>query len=266
MKIQTTQYRIRPERTDNRPASDVTVAILSDLHNESFGTGGISLVRVLEQYPLQAILCAGDLATAKAGRCGFDQAVALAANLGARWPVYAVNGNHEMRMKCLPDQYGSLYEIYTGQLSDAGVVLLDNASRSLTFSGMKISLTGFSQPLSWYAGRPGKKDTLPEIRAAVGEPDPDAYRILLTHHPNYFKDFAAWGADLTIAGHIHGGTVRLPWIGGLIGTDMVPFPRYDKGLYMQYGKRMIVSAGLGSHTVKLRINNPPEVVLLTFQA
>ena len=103
-----------------------------------------------------------------------------------------------------------------------------------------------------------------EIREALGEPAEGAYRILLAHNPDYFSAYAQWGADLTLSGHLHGGMVRLPKIGGLISPNWTLFPKYDHGLYTIEEKKMIVSAGLGSHTIKLRINNPPELVVLDF--
>ena len=58
--------------------------------------------------------------------------------------------------------------------------------------------------------------------------------------------------------------MRVPGLGGLISPQLRPFPRYDHGLYRLGERRMVVSAGLGSHTIPLRINNPPELVVLDF--
>ena len=72
------------------------------------------------------------------------------------------------------------------------------------------------------------------------------------------------GADLTLAGHLHGGIVRLPYFGGVITPQLRFFPKYDRGLFKRRGKQMVVSAGLGSHSIPIRINNPPELVVLDF--
>ena len=87
---------------------------------------------------------------------------------------------------------------------------------------------------------------------------------MLAHHPAYFDAYASWGADLTLSGHLHGGMIRLPFVGGLVSPQMRLFPKYDKGLYTKKGKKLIVSAGLANHTVNIRINNPPELVVIDF--
>ena len=67
-------------------------------------------------------------------------------------------------------------------------------------------------------------------------------------------------ADLVISGHVHGGTVRLFGKKGLIGTDFRLFPKYCGGLYNEGASDMIVSRGLGTHTVKVRLWNKPELL------
>ena len=82
---------------------------------------------------------------------------------------------------------------------------------------------------------------------------------------NYFKDYANWGANLTFSGHVHGGIMQVPFIGGVISPKLKLFPEYDKGLFENSGKYMILSGGLGNHTIKFRINNLPEIVLVTLE-
>ena len=85
----------------------------------------------------------------------------------------------------------------------------------------------------------------------VGKPQPGEYHILLAHFPRYFPTYAAWGADLTLSGHNHGGIIRLPGIGGLVGPDPGLFPKYDHGEFTIDGRKMIVSAG--------KIEDRPEI-------
>ena len=68
--------------------------------------------------------------------------------------------------------------------------------------------------------------------------------------------------DLTLSGHLHGGLVRLPFIGGVVSPQVKLFPKYAQGMFEKYRRKMVVTAGLGSHSFALRINNPPEVVVL----
>ena len=83
--------------------------------------------------------------------------------------------------------------------------------------------------------------------------------VLLAHNPLWFRSYAKWGAALTLSGHVHGGAVRLPLIGGLLSPERAFFPPYDKGYYTDGRHDMIVSGGLG----KLRLFNPPEICLIT---
>ena len=84
----------------------------------------------------------------------------------------------------------------------------------------------------------------------------------MAHSPIYFNTYTKWEADLTLSGHLHGGIMRLPFVGGVIGPDFFIFPKYSGGLYKDNGKSMIVSCGAGMHTVNLRIFNPPELTLV----
>lgn len=81
---------------------------------------------------------------------------------------------------------------------------------------------------------------------------------LLAHSPFPAESYFAWGADLTLSGHVHGGIVRIPGIGGLLSPERKLFPKYSKGLYTKDGKYLYVNCGIG----KLRLGNPPEVTML----
>lgn len=73
------------------------------------------------------------------------------------------------------------------------------------------------------------------------------------------------GADLILSGHFHGGVLRLPGIGGLIAPDFRLFPKYSGGIYKEANQTIVVSRGLGVHSMPLRIFNPPELLALHFQ-
>ena len=75
--------------------------------------------------------------------------------------------------------------------------------------------------------------------------------------------YVSSGADLTLSGHAHGGQVRLPFIGGLAAPGQGILPEYDAGLFAADSAAMIVSRGLGNSIIPLRINNRPEIVVIT---
>ena len=94
----------------------------------------------------------------------------------------------------------------------------------------------------------------------------DGFTILLSHRPEYMDTYVDSGADLVFSGHAHGGQFRLPWLGGVIAPNQGLFPTYDGGMYEQDGTAMVVNRGIGNSIVPLRVNNRPEVVLVTLTA
>ena len=99
------------------------------------------------------------------------------------------------------------------------------------------------------------------MKKLVGSPDRSSVCFLLAHDPLPFKAYAGWGADVTFSGHIHGGVIRLPFIGGLLSPERKFFPKYSKGLYHIGRSKLVVSAGLG----KFRLNNPSQLLLITLK-
>ena len=100
------------------------------------------------------------------------------------------------------------------------------------------------------------------LKDVIGTPKKDVYEILLAHNPEYFEEYAAWGADLVLSGHVHGGIMRLPVLGGVISPKLVLFPKYDGGRFEEKNATMILSRGLGMHTLPIRIFNPAELVVI----
>ena len=96
----------------------------------------------------------------------------------------------------------------------------------------------------------------------LGRTDRRKFHILLAHSPLYFKNYAAWGADLTLSGHFHGGTVRLPVLGGVMTPQYQFFLPWCAGDFQMKGSRMIVSRGLGTHSINIRFNNKPQLVVI----
>ena len=144
-----------------------------------------------------------------------------------------------------------------------GVVVLEDASMQLEYSGEKVTLIGLSDPSFTLKGNmlgevPAMVDT--KLRGLIG--DKDDYTILLSHRPELFETYVNCGVDLVLSGHAHGGQFRLPFIGGLVAPNQGLFPKYDAGLYTKGDTNMIVCRGLGNSIIPIRFNNRPEIVLL----
>ena len=102
------------------------------------------------------------------------------------------------------------------------------------------------------------------LNQLLGEANEDEYNILIAHNPDYFDVYSDWGADLVLSGHNHGGLVRLPFVGGVISPRLRLFPKYDYGMFSDKHSTLILSNGLGAHSLKIRINNIPELVIINF--
>ena len=101
-----------------------------------------------------------------------------------------------------------------------------------------------------------------DIRAEAGEA---AFLLLLTHRNDQLPQWSALGVQAVLAGHCHGGVVRLPFVGGLFGTDRRLFPAWDAGLYRQGETALYVSRGLGYTNVHFRLFNRPEVAVIVLR-
>ena len=76
------------------------------------------------------------------------------------------------------------------------------------------------------------------------------------------KEAEALGADLMLSGHFHGGTIRLPYLGGLMTPQLQFFTKEVTGSFEHGGTAMIVNRGLGTHSVKIRLNDRPEISVI----
>ena len=250
-----TKYRICSQKL-NGIKREKKIIFLSDLHNRMYGE---ELESIRNQHP-DLILIGGDMLVRKDGN-SYDKTVHFLAKLPGICPVYCANGNHEQKLKELPDKYEQSYEEYKKALTASGIHMLENASETVKLDEVPVKLSGLEIPLGAYA-RFGKKElSLKEITDRIGEHGDD-YQILLAHHPGYMKEYLAYGADLILGGHYHGCVVQLPWIGGVISTNFTLFPKYSGGIYQEGEQTAVVSRGLGTHSVPLRLWNWPELIVL----
>lgn len=243
--FQTTQITL-PARGLPAGFDGYTVALVADLHNHPWSDRLTDAIR--RENPDMIALC-GDMIDSL--RTNTDTAAAFAAEAVKIAPVYYVTGNHEARAAQTPALLRALEE--------AGVIMLNDAWQTLSRGGDTIRIAGVRDP----AYRGGRQTATEAALRYVLEGD--AYTILLSHRPELLDLYAAHGADLVLTGHAHGGQVRLPWLGGLIAPDQGLFPRYTGGVYRQDGTAMVVSRGLGNSIIPVRVNNPPELVIVTLE-
>ena len=256
----TEEYRIASEKIHG-PGK--TIVFLTDLHNKEFGKENRRLMEAVRRVNPDAVLFGGDGMVAKRGNPDIRIPLALLTGLAKEFPVYCGNGNHECRLLWKSDIYGGTYENYRTTLENAGIRYLSNEAADLD---RDIKIYGLDLPKSAYLPRAGE---IPEglLKDAMGEPDPERFCILLAHSPLCFEEYADWGADLTLSGHFHGGTIRLPIVGGVMTPQYQFFYPRCAGNFELPGNgkeksRMIVGRGLGTHSINIRLNDKPQVVVV----
>lgn len=247
------EYTLESEKIEK----ETTIVVLADLHNKKYGRDNERLLKAVDSCKPELVLAAGDILTAKPGK-SFAAAAYLMEHLALKYPVYYGLGNHEYRMKIYPQDYGDAYERYTGQLKKAGIMVLDNESVEIEEKNLR--LTGVSIERLYYKRFHKSKMEEDYLNNLIGKPCKDSYQILIAHNPEYFEEYADWGADLVLSGHVHGGIMRLPLFGGVVSPKLALFPRYDGGAFYEKNSVMILSRGLGMHTLPVRIFNPGELV------
>ena len=252
-----TKYRICSPRL-NGIRETKKIIFLSDLHNRMYGKENERLLQAIDEIRPDMILIAGDILTAKP-KASLETAVDLLTKLAGKYPIYYGNGNHEHRLKLYPENYGDMAERYEEALQKIGIRRLVNEHTVLEESG--ICIYG-SEIDKLYYKRFGIQPMDPEyLKSLLGQPSAEKYTILIAHNPDYFPKYADWGADLVLAGHVHGGMVRVPiWGKGVVSPNVRLFPKYDGGEFTLGKTRMLLSRGLGMHTIPIRLFNPGEVL------
>ena len=249
-------YEIRSRKIKKK----YTFVMLSDLHNKSFGIRNDRLIKAVVDCHPDSIITAGDMYTSKKGT-GFDNALALLEALSNRFPVYIANGNHESKTQIKPDDFDNMYGQFVDRLASLGLRPLVN--ERLALPEINIDLCGLQIGQEDFGHFTKKEMTETYMDKLVGKANRDCFQILIAHNPVYFKKYADWGADLVLSGHIHGGVVRLPWLGGVISPTATFFPKYDGGRFQEGTSTMILGRGLSTHTLPIRMWNPGEIVLVT---
>ena len=249
----------RYEIASDKINEDIKILFLSDLHGRVYGINNYKLVYAVKKERPDLILVGGDMLTRGDGS---TDAIAyeLMKNLVRIAPVYLANGNHEQKMREYPEYYDGRYEEYKDALERIGIHVLENDTEVLECNGTKMAVSGLEVPVKCYTHFKDVPLEQEEIVSRIGEPDTSIFQILMAHTPVYAKEYKMWGADLTLSGHLHGGIIRLPFIGGIITPQAKLFPRYSGDMYKDGEHYSIVSRGLGTHTVNIRYLNRAELV------
>ena len=252
-RLETTHYDIV---SPNIPESfdGYRIAHLSDYHNDTVP----ELVSTVRDEAPDIILCTGDMADDKGS---YKPAVHLVEKLMKIAPCFMVTGNH--------DVWRSDFSEMEKEMNAAGADFLHNEQRFITKGEGRISLSGIDDP--YLCTEQKVKNYLRNSVETVS--GFDGYEILLFHRANLLDELTGYGIDLILSGHMHGGHMRIPGIGGVAAPrtswqegENILFPRYFGGRFDSDGTTMIVNRGLGNPMIIPRVFNRPELVVITLKS
>lgn len=232
--------------------------VLSDLHCNPFLLKNKAFFERLRKEQPNGICIAGDVINKYDGEKNFA-VLPFLQELSQIAPVYYAFGNHESKWRTVaPEQFA----IYKEQVLKFGIHFLDNESAYLQKGNKTIQIVGFTLPRELF-----QKGKFPQIQAEMLDPIRSQlhtkadYIILLAHSPEYIELYEQLPVQLVCSGHLHGGLVRLPLLGGIVSPQL-RLPVHTKGLYKRKKLHLLVSAGLGSHTIWMRVWNRVEYIQL----
>lgn len=238
-----------------REWNGVKLLQISDIHHRELGRENCRIVQKARELQPDYIVITGDLISRDMQ--DFSGTASFLRQLRNICPVYLCPGNHELDLS--QEKWMELRKVIGA--SGCHLLLNETVTLSRNPGGAPLYLAGATLASNIYRDenrgfRHLAEYTAADLEQALGQPQ--GCTILLAHNPFLLDSYAGWDADLALCGHVHGGLVRLPLVGGVLSPERRFFPKYDKGLYQKGKTQMYVSGGLG----KPRFCNPPEINLL----
>lgn len=222
----------------------VRLALLSDFHGAQYGQGQSRLLAAVDRLEPDAVVMPGDFYDENHTDGSAD---ALLSALAERYPCFFVRGNHE-------GSTGRADQLRE-KLEGWGITVLAGTDALLQVKGQQVRICGVDDPSIC-----GERVWLEQFRACQALTGDGTYSLLLSHRPELTQYYRASGFDLVLAGHAHGGQVRVPGVlNGLAAPHQGFFPDYAGGRYPLSGTELIVGRGL-SRDLRVRVFNPPELV------
>jgi len=225
--------------------------VMSDLHSGAPHASAAAIARWVDRMNGERpdiVLLGGDYTDAHplfGGRVPAERIAALLCELRAPLGVFGVIGNHDWT------QFGAAMWL---ALVGAGITVLENESVPVEAPGGRFHVAGLAD----------LRTRRPSVSAALADVPEGEPVLLLSHDPDLFP-FVGERVSLTIAGHTHGGQIAIPYV----RRPVIPSAygeRFVRGLIVEDGRHLLVSAGLGTSGLPIRLFAPPEIHLLELSA
>lgn len=252
-KLQVSNYNIKNNKIPS-DFNDYRIVQISDFHNTKSKTLTNNLVKEIEMQKPNIIVVTGDFVDSS--KTDIETAINFIRKINNIAPIYFISGNHEASIS----NYSKLKE----KLEENKVIFLDNKIEELKINESTINLIGINDPLMVHENGVTHSEIV-KIELDRAQYDENRYNILLSHRPELFDTYVEKKIDLILAGHAHGGQIRIPLIGGIIAPNQGFFPKYTNGIFEENKTTMVISRGIGNSILPFRINNKPELVVITLQ-
>lgn len=239
--------------------NSVRIVLLSDLHDAQFGDNNSNLIGLVAEQRPDIICFAGDVLNYRNNDTSIS--VNIIGELSQIAPLYVSLGNHEI-------MYDSLYDAdIKAEYENAGAIVAEQSFFDIELNGNPVrigGIFGYCLPEKYLPTGEAKRSEADYLNSLM---DTDAYTVLLCHMPYTWlvhNGVEAWKLDCVLCGHVHGGQLIIPFIGGAYAPDQGFFPGRLWGLYpSEDGERaMVLTRGLGNTENIPRFNNRPEVLVL----
>jgi len=252
--IKVSKYEIKSDKIP-KEFKNFKIVHLSDFHSYGIKKDNNKLLEKINDEHPNIIVMTGDMVN-KYDR-NFEKFLNLAEALSKKHEIYYIVGNHEVRLR--KDDFSFIIQ----NLKKFGIKILSDEKITIIRKKDCINIYGIDIPLTYYKiiNKPANVEEI--INAVLNKCNEKEYNILLAHNPLYFEEYSKQNIDLTLSGHVHGGMIRLPFIGAILSPERKFFPKYSSGVYEINNKKLLVSRGLGHSKPGMRLFNKREIVSIT---
>lgn len=235
--------------------NDYKIIQVSDFHNTKSKKLTKDLISEIKKQKPNAIVITGDLIDSR--KTNINVGINFIKQIKDYAPIYFVSGNHEASTN-------SYSELKT-KLIENGATILDNKVEVIELNDSKINILGIDDPAIAHESFVTDEEI---VKTEINnlEYDKNNYSVLLSHRPEVLNVYVKNEIDLVLTGHAHGGQIRIPFIGGLVAPNQGLFPKYTSGKLEEKQTTMIVSRGIGNSILPFRVNNNPELVVITLKS
>ena len=223
------------------------VAFLADFHTGSHFDDVARLSSIIEEAARltpDLVLFGGDYVNMQmfgGGRVPPRVIASILSRIEGPLGRFAILGNHDYAY----DEWAVADALWNN-----GITVLDHDHRTIHFQGHALEIVGI----------PDARIARPEVYSLLGALSPHTPTVVLAHDPFWFAHLPA-GPHLMLAGHTHGGQIRLPGIGIVTNASKAPL-RWSHGLVQERGQYLYVTSGIGTSGVPIRWGVPPEFAIL----